>query len=72
MGHWLKSAYSTVKAGHGCPECLDMVNGAMVSKNQRLLCEMVGGELNGAKVGRFTIDVTKRIGAMKIAFEYDA
>ena len=70
-GHWFQSAYGTVKAGHGCPQCLDMVNGAMVSKNQRLLCEMVAGELNGAKVGRFTIDVTKRIGNIKIAFEYD-
>jgi hypothetical protein len=48
-----------------------MVNGARVSKNQRLLCEMVGGELNGAKVGRFTIDVTRQVGNLKIAFEFD-
>jgi very-short-patch-repair endonuclease len=69
--HWFSSAYSTVQAGHGCPYCLDMVNGAKVSKNQRLLCEMLGGELNGAKVGRFTIDVVKQVGNLKIAIEYD-
>jgi hypothetical protein len=70
-GHWFLSAYSTINAGHGCPNCLDMVNGARVSKNQRLLCEMVGGDLNGAKVGRFTIDVTKQVAGIRIAFEYD-
>jgi len=48
-----------------------MVNGARVSKNQRILCEMLGGELNGAKVGRFTIDVAKHVGNLKIAVEYD-
>jgi very-short-patch-repair endonuclease len=48
-----------------------MVNGAMVSKNQRLLCEMVGGELNGERVGRFTIDIVLRKEGVKIAIEYD-
>ncbi|HLN29246.1 MAG TPA: zinc-ribbon domain-containing protein [Gemmataceae bacterium] len=70
-GHLFLSSYNTIKAEHGCPYCLDMVNGARVSKNQRILCEMLGGELNGAKVGRFTIDVTKQIGDLKIAVEYD-
>ncbi len=70
-GHSFSSSYNTVGAGHGCPSCLDMINGAMVSKNQRLLCEMVGGELNGERLGRFVIDVTKRIDGIKIAIEYD-
>ena len=70
-GHLFQSAYNTIGAGHGCPSCLDMVNGAMVSRNQRLLCDMVAGELNGARIGRFVIDVTKRIGDIKIAVEYD-
>ena len=71
-GHRFRSSYNTVRAGHGCPDCLDMVNGAMVSKNQRLLCDMVGGELNGARLGRFVVDVTKYVGEIKIAIEYDS
>jgi hypothetical protein len=70
-GHLFRSAYNTISAGHGCPDCLDMVNGARVSKNQRLLCDMIGGELNGERVGRFVIDVTKYVEETKIAVEYD-
>ena len=32
---------------------------------------MLGGELNGAKIGRFTIDVTIERENVKIAVEYD-
>jgi hypothetical protein len=49
-----------------------MVNGALVSRNQRILCDMIEGKLNGARVGRYTIDVTKEIRGTKIAVEYDA
>ena len=70
-GHFFSASYNTIGAGHGCPSCLDMVNGAMVSKNQRLLCDMIGGELNGERIGRFVIDVTKCIDGIKIAIEYD-
>jgi hypothetical protein len=54
-GHIWEAAYSTIKRGHGCGSCLDWVNGAAVSKPQRSLWEMIGGELNGARVGRFVI-----------------
>jgi len=69
--HLFSSSYNTLKSGHGCPYCLDMVNGALVSKNQRVLCEMIGGELNGARLGRYVIDVTVKIGDIKVAVEYD-
>jgi len=71
-GHDWPAAYNTIAAGHGCPTCIDKVNGAFVSKNQRLLCEIVKGELNGARVGRYIIDVAKFIDGVKIAIEYDS
>jgi hypothetical protein len=71
-GHTWAAAYSTIKIGHGCPSCLDMINGACVSKNQRALCKMVGGTLSGAKVGRYTIDVVTESQGVKIAVEYDS
>jgi very-short-patch-repair endonuclease len=33
---------------------------------------MIDGELNGAQVGRYKIDVTKQIDGIKIAVEYDS
>src|SRR5207245_8914723 len=71
-GHAWPASYNTIHAGHGCPQCLDIVNGAFVSRNQRLLCEMIGGELNGARVGRYTIDVTKQVEGVRFAIEYDS
>lgn len=68
-GHIWPVAYSTIKSGHGCPECVDIVNGKFVSKNQRELAKMVGGELN---VGRHHIDVVKHIDGLQIAIEYDS
>ena len=56
---------------HGCPLCLDMVNGVQVSKCQRRICEMVGGELN-APAGRRRIDIAKIVGDVKIAIKYDS
>ena len=70
--HVWPAAYTTIKSGRGCPNCVDMVNGAKVSKKQRELCEMVGGELNAARVGRYTIDIVKRVNGLDIGIEYDS
>lgn len=70
-GHVWPATYSTIRRGHGCPNCFDMVNGVSVSKAQRMLCEMIEGELN-VRVGRYTIDIVKRMGKVNIAIEYDS
>ena len=54
----------------GCGDCLDLVNGAKVSKVQRQLCEQLGGELNRPE-GRLNIDIGLEIEGQKIAIEYD-
>ena len=69
--HRWDATFQTIQQGHGCPECLDMVNGKRVSKNQRKVCEMVDGELN-VPVGKRWVDVVKIIGNVKIAIEYDS
>ena len=48
-----------------------MVNGARVSKPQRLLCEMLGGELN-FPCGNYLIDVAICVDNVNIAAEYDS
>ena len=70
-GHRWRAKYGTIYMKHGCPECLDMVNGKRVSKAQRQVCEMVDGGLN-APAGRYLIDVVKIVGDIKIAIEYDS
>lgn len=69
-GHRWHTSYSNLQGGSGCHECIDFVNGIMVSKQQRALHEIVGGELN-YKVGRFAIDVAVFLPEANIACEYD-
>lgn len=69
-GHKWFAPYDMLRRGSSCPECQDMVNGRQVSKVQRALCDMVGGELN-YKIGRCTADVVVFVGDAKIAIEYD-
>ena len=69
-GHRWSTSYSNLQNGSGCYECLDFVNGTMVSKQQRALHGIVGGVLN-YKVGRFAIDVAVFMPEAKIACEYD-
>ena len=70
-GHEWEAAYTTIHQGHGCPQCLDLVNGKLVSKAQRRICTMVDGELN-APLGRHRIDVAKTVDDIRIAIEYDS
>ena len=69
-GHKWFAPYDALRKGSSCPECQDMVNGRQVSKMQRILCDMVGGELN-YKIGRCTADVVVFVGDTKIVIEYD-
>ena len=69
-GHEWLTTYHDVDGGHGCPYCVDMVNGKFVSKRQRELCEMLGGELN-YRVGRYCIDVAVKINGAQFCVEYD-
>lgn len=69
-GHIWSTAYGNIQSGTGCPECLDMVNGARVSRAQRKLCDMLNGILN-YKIERYFIDVYIVRENIKIAVEYD-
>jgi len=69
-GHKWFTSYNSVLKGANCPECQDIVNGRKVSKVQRVLCGMVGGELN-YKIGRCTADVVLSVNDVKIVIEYD-
>lgn len=71
-GHHFRAPYSTLSSGHGCPYCVNMVNGARVSKPQRALYEMVGGELNFAITPRRRADIAIQVDGVAIAIEYDA
>ncbi len=62
--------YDTIRKGTNCPECLGLVNGRKASKPQKILCDMVGGELN-YKIGRCTADIVLFVDLEKIAIEYD-
>lgn len=63
-----EARYNDIRRGKGCPHCSDLVNGYRVSKPQRQICEMLGGELN-YRVGLRAIDVA--LPDKKIAIEYD-
>jgi hypothetical protein len=45
-GHRWHANYHNIQSGTGCPVCLDIVHSQRVSKAQRKLCKMLGGELN--------------------------
>lgn len=68
-GHRRNATYNSIQQGHGCPHCIDVVNGARVSQIQRDLCKMVGGELNYPCLS-FNIDVA--LLDDRIAIEYDS
>lgn len=55
--------------GHGCPLCVNMINGRRASLPQIELAELVGGEINYS-VGRFSIDVA--FPDEYIGLEYDS
>ncbi len=70
-GHSFSASYNNVDKGRGCPNCIDMVNGARVSKPQRRLCAMLDGELN-LPCGGYLIDVAICVDNVNIAAEYDS
>lgn len=67
-GHIFNKSYAKLKRSGRCPECNDVVNGVIVSRQQRQISEMVGGELNFPE-GRLRIDVA--LVDSRIAIEYD-
>jgi hypothetical protein len=71
QGHQWETAYGNIQQGTGCPVCVDMVEGVQVSKIQRNLCEMLGGELN-RPFGPFRIDIALEVDGVAIAVEYDS
>jgi very-short-patch-repair endonuclease len=54
-----------------CPNCVDRVNGRKVSKPQKELWTILGGQLNHA-VGNHTVDIALTVGDVKLAVEYDS
>lgn len=67
--HEWETPYDNIRRGTGCPHCADMVNGKLVSKLQRRICEMLGGTLN-YPCGPYHIDVA--LLDKMIASEYDS
>jgi len=70
-GHKWQARYGNINMGRGCPECIDFVNGSIVSKNQRAIHRMLGGRLN-LPFGRYRIGIALEIGIERIAIEYDS
>jgi hypothetical protein len=69
--HRWKANYHSIQQGRGCPICVDMVNGSLVSKPQRKLNNLLCGSLNYPE-SRYRIDVAIMRNSQKIAVEYDA
>jgi len=67
-GHVRETTYNHIRRERGCPYCIDMINGAPVSKVQRKLSEMLAGKLNYPFNG-YKIDIA--LLDEKIAVEYD-
>lgn len=70
-GHKWYSPYSMINSGYGCPKCLDMVNGRLVSNPQRIIANITGGLLN-FQIGKYSIDIAIQRNEQLIAIEYDA
>jgi len=70
-GHRWRANYHNIQSGTGCPVCLDFVHGQRVSKAQRKLCKILGGELN-YPVGRYNVDIALVVNGVQIAVEYDS
>lgn len=70
-GHEWETTYYSISIGSGCHVCQDRENGALVSKPQRKLHEMLGGDIN-TPFGRRNIDLTLEREGIRIAVEYDS
>lgn len=68
-GHEWKTTYGAIRQGSGCPHCLDLINGAQVSKSQRELHKIMGGILN-YPCDPYNIDIA--LLDKMIAIEYDS
>lgn len=66
-----ETTYRHISRGQGCPACDDRVNGFIVSRQQRSIREMLGGQLN-EKVGRYSVDVAITFRGRRVAIEYDS
>ena len=64
------TTYRHISRGQGCPACDDRVNGFLVSRQQRQICEMMRGDLN-KKVGAYSVDVAVKVRGRLVAIEYD-
>jgi hypothetical protein len=69
-GHQWLSRYADIHSGYGCPYCVNMINGAKVSKVQIELNNLLCGSLNYSE-GKYRIDVAIMRNSQKIAVEYD-
>jgi len=69
-GHRWEATYSNLQQGRGCPYCKDMINGAIVSKPQIKLNNLLCGSLNYPE-SRYRIDIAIMRKSQKIAVEYD-
>lgn len=70
-GHIFAARLDTIKRGQGCPKCQDRVNGVPVSKPQRAIHALVGGELN-YPARRYRIDIAlEPLSLFRIGIEYD-
>lgn len=67
-GHRWQASYANLRRVKGCPECLDIVNGTIVSEPQKQLCDMVSGELN-YPCDSYRIDIA--LPDKMVAIEYD-
>lgn len=68
-GHIWSTSYQYINLGFGCPHCIDYVNGVPVSKPQRKIWTIIGGELN-YKIGKFRADIVI-LTPIPICIEYD-
>jgi very-short-patch-repair endonuclease len=74
LGHTWEASYHSIQSGNGCPNCFDKVNGFRVSKPQRAVHDLIGGELNyrSQRAGRYCIDIALDTDTLfPIAIEYD-
>ncbi len=72
QGHTFWSNFGNLSYSLGCPKCLDLVNGARISKPQRELKKMIkGGRLNH-RFRPYTIDIALFVNGIRIAIEYDS
>lgn len=75
QGHEWLTSYNAITHGNGCPHCSDMVNGVPISRQQRKIHSLIGGELNyrvHSRTARYCIDIALDTSTLfPIAVEYD-